>query len=76
MTEVNNSQITALKELLAKETINYYKLVGYGASIEECRACNGRIKQMESELESRRDPHNNDLFNPGYHLRNIHFSPV
>jgi len=74
MTEVNNFQITDLNVLLAKETINYYKLVGYGASIEECRECNGRIKQMEAELASRRDPHNNDLLNRHYELSTAEYS--
>jgi hypothetical protein len=71
MTEVNNFQITMLKEQLAKETINYYKLVGYGAGIEECRECNSRIKQMEVELESRRDLYVNDLLK-----RQYEFSPT
>jgi len=55
MDELNDFQTSQLVNLLAKETINYYKLVGYGASVEECAQCNSRIKQIEKELESRRN---------------------
>jgi len=55
MDELNDFQTSQLVNLLAKETINYYKLVGYGVSVEECAQCNSRIKQIEKELESRRN---------------------
>ena len=58
MKELNTIQTSKLVSLLAEETINYYKLVGYGASIEECRQCNHGIKQIEIELNSRRNSEN------------------
>jgi hypothetical protein len=54
MKELHGFQTSQLLNLLAKETINYYKLVGYGASVEECTQCNNGIKQIQMELESRR----------------------
>lgn len=74
MKEVGNCQITELKALLAKETINYYKLVGYGASIEECRECNGRIMQMEEELKSRRNRTEDNLLTRPYELATAEYS--
>ena len=55
MKQLHEFQTAQLAILLAKETINYYKLVGYGASVEECTQCNNRIKQIEHELRSRRN---------------------
>ena len=54
MKELHDFQTSQLVNLLAKETINYYKLVGFGATVEECTQCNNGIKQIEMELESRR----------------------
>ena len=54
MKELHDFQTSQLLNLLAKETINYYKLVGYGASVEECTQCNNGIKQIQMEIESRR----------------------
>ena len=54
MKELHDFQTSQLLNLLAKETINYYKLVGYGASVEECTQCNNGIKHIQMELESRR----------------------
>lgn len=54
MDELHDFQTSQLVNLLAKETINYYKLVGFGASVEECTQCNNGIKRIEMELESRR----------------------
>ena len=54
MEELHDFQTSQLVNLLAKETINYYKLVGFGATVEECTQCNNGIKQIQKELESRR----------------------
>jgi len=64
MEALQDFQPSELAHLLAKETITYYKLVGYGASVDECSQCNIRIKQIEMELESRRDPEGKKLFQP------------
>ena len=64
MKELHDLQTSQLVNLIAKETITYYKLVGYGASVEECTQCNARIKQIEMELNSRRDPEEEKLFQP------------
>lgn len=61
METLRDFQPSQLAHLLAKETITYYKLVGYGASVEECTQCNTRIKQIEKELDSRRDPEERKL---------------
>jgi hypothetical protein len=55
MKELHDFQTSQLINLLAKETINYYKLVGYGVSVEECTQCNDGIKRIQMELESRRN---------------------
>jgi len=55
MKELQGYQPSQLINLIAKETIAYYKLVGYGASVEECTQCNSRIKEIERELDSRRN---------------------
>ena len=54
MKELHDFQTSQLLNLLAKETINYYKLIGYGASVEECTQYNNGIKQIQMEIESRR----------------------
>jgi hypothetical protein len=56
MEELHDFQPSQLANLLAKETITYYKLIGYGASVEECTQCNSRIKEIQMELDSRRNP--------------------
>ena len=55
MKELHHFQTSQLINLLAQETINYYKLVGYGASVEECTQFNKGIKQIQMELDSRRN---------------------
>ena len=55
MMDLQQFQPSLLVRLIAQETISYYKLIGDGASVEECRQCNNRIKQIERELESRRN---------------------
>ena len=62
MKEFNDYQTTELVNLLAKATINYYKLVGSGASVEECAQYNKRIKQIEQELDSRRNNEEKIIF--------------
>ncbi len=59
MRTLQEFQTPQLVTLLARETINYYKLIGYGASVEECTQCNSEIKQIQLELESRRNPEEN-----------------
>ena len=55
MKKLQDFQPSQLMSLLAKETISYYKMMGDGASVEECTQCNDRIKQIERELDSRRN---------------------
>ena len=62
MHELHDFQTVQLVQLLAKETINYYKLIGYGVSVEECTQCNRRIKQIELELASRRNKEEKIIF--------------
>jgi len=62
MKELHDFQTSQLLNLLAKETINYYKLVGYGASVEECTQYNNGIKRIEMELESRRTKEEKNIF--------------
>jgi hypothetical protein len=62
MKELNDFQTSQLLNLLAKETINYYKLIGYGASVEECTQCNNRIRQIQTEVESRRSNEEENIF--------------
>ena len=54
MKELQDFQPSQLISLLAKETISYYKLMGGGASVEECAQCNNRIAQIRRELDARR----------------------
>jgi len=62
MKDLNDFQTSQLTTLLAQETINYYKLVGYGASVEECTQYNNGIKEIEMELESRRKKEEEKFF--------------
>ena len=55
MKELKDFQPVQLMDLLAQETISYYKMIGYGESVEECTQCNDRIKAIRSELDSRRN---------------------
>ena len=55
MKELKDFQPVQLMNLLAQETISYYKMIGYGESVEECTQCNDRIKAIRSELDSRRN---------------------
>ena len=55
MRELQDFQPSQLMNLLAKETITYYKLIGDSASVEECTQCNKRIQKIERELDSRRN---------------------
>ncbi len=61
MKELQDYQPLQLSNLLAKETVTYYKLIGYGSSVEECTQCNDRIKQIQRELESRRNPEERNI---------------
>ena len=62
MKELHDFQTSQLVNLLAKETINYYKLIGFGATVEECTQCNNGIKQIQKELESRRSNEERIIF--------------
>ena len=62
MKELHDFQTPQLLNLLAKETMNYYKLIGYGASVEECTQCNNGIRQIQMELESRRSKVEKNIF--------------
>jgi hypothetical protein len=62
MKELNDYQTRELVNLLAKATINYYKLVGSGASVEECTQCNKGIKEIQEELDSRRNIEEKNIF--------------
>ena len=71
MKELQDFQPLQLSNLLAKETVTYYKLIGYGSSVEECTQCNERIKQIQRELESRRDPEERNILQ----RRNVSATP-
>ena len=62
MKELQDFQPTQLVNLLAKETISYYKLIGDDASVEECTQCNNGIRQIQMELESRRSKVEKNIF--------------
>ena len=62
MKELHDFQTSQLVNLLAKETINYYKLIGFEATVEECTQCNNGIKQIQKELESRRSNEEGIIF--------------
>ena len=66
MKEFQDFQPSQLVNLLAKETISYYKLIGDDASVEECTQCNDRIRQIELELDSRRDPQERNILKRQY----------
>ena len=56
MKKLQDFQPSQLMSLLTKETISYYKMMGDGASVEECTQCSDRIAQIRVELASRRNP--------------------
>ena len=62
MKELQDFQPSQLVNLLAQETISYYKLIGDNASVEECTQCNNGIKQIQMELESRRTKEEKNIF--------------
>ncbi len=66
MKELQDFHPSQLVNLLAQETISYYKLIGDGASVEECTQCNDRIRQIEMELDSRRDPFDRNILKRQY----------
>jgi len=68
MKELQDFQPSQLVNLLAQETISYYKLIGDNASVEECTQCNDRIRQIEIELNSRRNPLERNILNRQYKL--------
>jgi hypothetical protein len=68
MNELQDFQPSQLVNLLPRKTILYYKLIGDGASVEECTQCNDRIRQIEIELNSRRDPQERNILNRQYKL--------
>jgi len=41
-------------------------LIGDDASVEECTQCNDKIRQIEMELNSRRDPEERNILNRQY----------
>ncbi len=71
MNELKDFQPSQLSNLLAKETVTYYKLIGFGSSVEECTQCNERIRQIQRELESRRNPEERNILQ----RRNIPATP-
>ncbi len=68
MKELHGFQKLQLVNLLAEETITYYKLIGYEASVEECTQCNNRIKQIQKELDSRTNPEERNILQQEYRL--------
>jgi hypothetical protein len=74
MKELQDFQPSQLANLLAHETIAYYKLIGDDASVEECTQCNSRIRQIEMELESRRDLHERNILNRQYKSESPEYS--
>ena len=74
MKELQDFQPTQLVNLLAKETISYYKLIGDDASVEECTQCNYRIRQIELELDSRRDPQERNILTRQYKSASAEYS--
>jgi hypothetical protein len=76
MKKLQDFQPSHLMSLLAKETISYYKLMGDGASVEECTQCNNRIAQIRREIESRKNPDEKNIPLRKMDLRpmNIHFN--
>ena len=74
MKEFQDFQPSQLVNLLAKETISYYKLIGDDASVEECTQCNDRIRQIEMELNSRRDLHERNILTREYKIASPEYS--
>lgn len=74
MKELQDFQPTQLVNLLAQETITYYKLIGDDASVEDCTQCNDRIRQIEIELDSRRDPRERNILTRQYKLPSPEYS--
>jgi hypothetical protein len=66
MKELQDFQPSQLVNLLAQETISYYKLIGDDASVEKCTQCNDRIRQIEMELDSRRNADETNILNRQY----------
>jgi hypothetical protein len=66
MNELKDFEPLQLRTLLSQETVSYYKLIGFGASVEECTQCNDRIKQIQQELASRRDPEERNILDRQY----------
>jgi len=74
MKEFQDFQPSQLVNLLAQETISYYKLIGDDASVEECTQCNDRIRQIEMELNGRRDVHDRNILNREYKIASPEYS--
>ena len=74
MNELQDFPSAQLVNLLAEQTISYYKLIGDNASVEECTQCNDRIRQIEIELDSRRDPHERNILTRQYKLPSPEYS--
>ena len=74
MKEFKDFQPLQLMNLLAQETISYYKLIGDEASVEECTQCNDKIREIEMELNSRRDPHERNILNREYKISSPEYS--
>ena len=74
MKEFQDFQPSQLVNLLAQETISYYKMIGDDASVEECTQCNNRIRQIEMELDSRRDPQKKNILNRQYKAASSEYS--
>ena len=74
MKEFQDFQPAQLVNLLAQETIAYYKLIGDDASVEECTHCNDRIRQIEMELNSRRNSHDRNILNRQYESSSPEYS--
>ena len=66
MNELQDFQPLQLVNLLAEQTVTYYKLIGYGASVEECTQCNDKIKQIQKELALRRNPEERNILERQY----------
>jgi hypothetical protein len=74
MKELQDFPSTQLVNLLAQQTISYYKLIGDDASVEECTQCNDRIRQIEIELDLRKDPQERNILNRQYKLPSAEYS--
>jgi hypothetical protein len=74
MKELQDFQPSQLVNLLAQETISYYKLIGDDASVEKCTQCNDRIRQIEMELDSRRNADETNILNRQYKSSSTEYS--